>query len=293
VGLGGNLGVVVYGERLESVTIIVVAVSVAALVVLVSARQLLVQSELMVTERALRESQADRALLLDRTMSLGEEERSRIATELHDGPVQRLAAIAYLLERSARLTRRGDGDGLALVDEALGELGGEIHGLRELMAELRPPVLDESGIETALRDHLASVFRQTCVSAELVARLAAARLAPETETVLYRVAQEAILNIVRHADAENVRVRLERVGASVVLSIDDDGVGFTTEQARARLRDGHFGLVGMRERIEFGGGTWRLDSEPGRGTRITATLPDRAADEPDPRQRDLELAARS
>jgi two-component system NarL family sensor kinase len=152
---------------------LVVYVAVVVLVALVSVRQLVVQSELLVAQRALREAQADRALLLDRTISRGEEERVRIATELHDGPVQRLAALGYLLERSARLTRRGDGGGLMLVDEALGELGGEIEGLRRLMADLRPPVLDESGLENALRDHLATVFRQTDVKVELVGRLGA------------------------------------------------------------------------------------------------------------------------
>jgi signal transduction histidine kinase len=92
--------------------------------------------------------------------------------------------------------------------------------------------------------------------------------------MLYRVAVEALLNVSQHSSAKNVCVRLERAGSSVVMSIDDDGVGFSHEQARARLRDGHFGLVGMRERIELGGGRWSLDSTPGRGTRITASLPD-------------------
>jgi signal transduction histidine kinase len=277
VGLVANLAIIVHAQRHLNTTMLVVYAAVAVLVALVSVRQLVVQSELLEAQRALREAQADRAKLLDRTISRGEEERVRIAAELHDGPVQRLAALGYLLERSARLTRRGDGGGLALVDEALTELSGEVNGLRRLMADLRPPVLDESGLENALRDHLATVFRQTSVTFELVGGLGAARLSADTETVLYRVAQEALLNAARHASATNVRVRIERAGASVVLSIDDDGVAFTHEQARARLRDGHFGLVGMRERIELGGGSWQLDSSPGRGTRITATLPDDSA----------------
>jgi len=277
IGLAANVALIVQAQRNIGATMLVVYVAVVVLVALVSVRQLVVQSELLVAQRALREAQADRALLLDRTISRGEEERVRIATELHDGPVQRLAALGYLLERSARLTRRGDGGGLMLVDEALGELGGEIEGLRRLMADLRPPVLDESGLENALRDHLATVFRQTDVKVELVGRLGAERLPPDTETVLYRVAQEALLNAAQHASAGKVCVQLERTGSSVVLSIEDDGIGFTHEQARARLRDGHFGVVGMRERIELGGGSWHLDSTPGRGTRITAMLPELSA----------------
>ena len=236
IGLAANLCMVVYIERKDGLTILVVSAAVALLVILVSIRQLVVQSELLVAQRALREAQADRAVLLDRTLSLGEEERVRIATELHDGPVQRLAAIGYLLERSARLTRRGDGNGLTLVEDALAELSSEVNGLRGLMAELRPPVLDESGLETALRDHLTAVFNQSGVTAELVGRLGADRVAPEIETVLYRVAQEALLNTARHASAANVCVRLERRDSSVVLSIEDDGVGFTHEQARAVAR---------------------------------------------------------
>ena len=277
VGLVANLAIIVHAQRSVDTTMLVVYAAVAVLVALVSLRQLVVQSELLVAQRALREAQADRTMLLDRTISRGEEERVRIAAELHDGPVQRLAALGYLLERSARLTRRGDGGGLALVDEALAELRAEVNGLRRLMADLRPPVLDESGLENALRDHLATVFRQTDVTAELVAGLGAERLPADVETVLYRVAQEALLNVAQHASASNVCVKLERAGLSVVLSIDDDGVGFTHEQARARLHDGHFGLVGMRERIELGGGSWQLDTSPGRGTRITAMLPDGSA----------------
>jgi len=129
--------------------------AVAVLVALVSVRQLVVQSELLDAQRALREAQADRAMLLDRTISRGEQERVRIAAELHDGPVQRLAALGYLLERSARLTRRGDGGGLALVDEALAELSGEVELPREELAleVVRGVVPVEVEPRLADRDH--------------------------------------------------------------------------------------------------------------------------------------------
>ncbi|MDQ1495027.1 MAG: hypothetical protein QOG69_1510 [Actinomycetota bacterium] len=276
LGLAANLALLIVVQRHVGLTTLMVLVAVAVLAGAVSLRQLVVQSELLVAQRALRSAQADRAALLDRTISHGEEERVKIAAELHDGPVQRLAALGYLLERSARLTRRGDERGLLLVDEALAELGSEIKGLRRLMVELRPPVLDESGLEKALQAHLTATFRPTDVAARIVGRLGPDRLAPETETVLYRVAQEALLNVARHASAASVCVTVERCGTSVVLSIDDDGVGFTVEQAASRLREGHFGLVGMRERIELSGGTWQLDSTPGGGTTIRASLPDRS-----------------
>jgi signal transduction histidine kinase len=288
IGLGSNLAMLTYIERHHGATLVVVYAAVAALVALVSLRQMVVQSELLVAQRALRVSQAERAVLLDRTLALGEDERTRIAAELHDGPVQRLAALGYLLERSSRLTRRGDSVGLELLDEALGELNVEVSGLRRLMAQLRPPVLDESGLEVALRDHLAAMFVLTDVTVELVGRLGEERLPADTETMLYRVAVEALLNVAQHASAKSVSVRLERAGPSVVMSIDDDGVGFTHERARARLRDGHFGLVGMRERIELGGGSWEIDSTPGAGTRITASLPWQTV-VPTPAPPDIEL----
>ena len=290
VGLAANVSVLIYLERRDGPTLLVVFASLGALVALVSIRQMLVQFELLEAQRALRHAQADRAVLLEQTISRGEQERTRIAVELHDGPVQRLAALVYLLERSARLTRRGDSDGLSLVEEALDQLGNEVDGLRRMMSDLRPPALDESGLENALKDSLAKVFKWTDVRFEFSGGVGTDRLPTGVETVLYRVAQEALVNCARHASATNVRVLLERIGSTVVLTVEDDGIGFTHELARARLRDGHFGLLGMRERIELGGGTWDIDSTPGHGTRINATLPiEIAAQEPSVTTLDLEL----
>ena len=283
VGLAMTLGFAIDLERHRGVTVVVIIGAAAGLAVLVAIRQLIVQSELLTTQRQLREAQSDRAVLLDRTLRGGDDERTRIAAELHDGPVQRLAAIAYLLERAARLGRRGEPDRtLTLLDEAIGELSGEIIGLRRLMSDLRPPVLDQSGLDNALRDHLLSLFGETDIQMELVSQLGDERLPADTETVFYRVAQEALLNISRHAAARRVAVRLERGPGVTLLRVEDDGVGFSADHARTQLRDGHFGLIGMRERVELGGGTWELDSTPGGGTRITATLPDPAL--PLPRQ---------
>jgi signal transduction histidine kinase len=275
VGLASTLGFAVDLERHRGLTVVVIIGAAATLAVLVSIRQLIVQSELLTTQRQLREAQSDRAVLLDRTLRGGDDERTRIAAELHDGPVQRLAAVAYLLERAARLGRRGEPDRtLTLLDEAIGELSGEIIGLRRLMSDLRPPVLDQSGLDNALRDHLLSLFGETDIQIELVSLLDDERLPADTETVFYRVAQEALLNISRHAAARRVLVRLERGPGVTLLRVEDDGVGFSADHARTQLRDGHFGLIGMRERVELGGGTWEIDSTPGAGTRITATLPD-------------------
>lgn len=275
VGLATTLSLVVWTERHDPITTLALFVAAAVLALLVSLRQLLVQTELLGTQRELRTVQAERALLLDSTMRRGENERVRIAAELHDGPVQRLAALGYLLERAVRVGGRGDTERAgALATEAMTELRAEVEGLRRLMSNLRPPALDESGLENALRDHLSAVFAGTGVAVGLVSELGEEQLPAASKTALYRVAQEALLNIREHAAAHQVQVRLARREGATVLSISDDGVGFSPAEASARLREGHFGLVGMRERVELAGGNWHLETASGSGTQITASVPD-------------------
>jgi signal transduction histidine kinase len=274
-GLGTTLTLAIWLERHDDITTLLVLVAAAVLASMVSARQLTVQSELLVTQRQLREVQAERAMLLDSVLYHGEAERVRIAAELHDGPVQRLAALGYLLERAVRVGRRGSSEQAALlVEEALVGLRVEVDGLRQLMSDLRPPALDESGLENALRDYLPTLFAETSLVVELVSELGDEQVPAASGTVLYRVAQEALLNIRQHAYARRVRVKLARHDGATSLSIEDDGVGFCAEEARARVREGHFGLVGMRERVELAGGSWHLDSTSASGTRITAVVPD-------------------
>jgi signal transduction histidine kinase len=98
-------------------------------------------------------------------------------------------------------------------------------------------------------------------------------LAPDAETALYRVVQEALSNVGKHAEATAVDVELHDLGDSVELTVADDGRGFRQTPANALLQDGHFGLVGMRERLEAAGGLLTIDSEPGTGTRLTAHVP--------------------
>ncbi len=275
VGLATTLSLVVWRERHDPITSLALFLAIAVLSVLVSLRQLLVQAELLRTQRELRKVQAERALLLDSTMRSGEDERVRIAAELHDGPVQRLAALGYLLERAVRVGGRGNSERAgALAAEAMTELRAEVEGLRRLMSNLRPPALDESGLEDALRDHISTVFANTGIDVTLVSELGQKQLSATGKTALYRVAQEALLNVRQHAAAHHLQVRLERRDGGTVLSISDDGVGFSPDEAAAQLRKGHFGLIGMRERVELAGGNWHLETAPGSGTRISAFVPD-------------------
>jgi len=215
--------------------------------------------------------QAERRRLLDRTLRAAEDERIRIAAELHDGPVQRVARLGYGLERIRLKLSRGDVEGAEEVLESVqAETFEEVKELRGMMSQLRPPVLDQRGLEEALRDRAAEVERDsgvTCVVNAMLDR----RLDSSLETVLYRVSQEALTNVAKHAEASRVDLTLHRENGSVALEIKDDGKGF--ENVPTGENGSHFGLLAMRERVEMTGGRWEVESRPGEGTRIKAVLP--------------------
>jgi signal transduction histidine kinase len=139
------------------------------------------------------------------------------------------------------------------------------------MSELRPAVLDEQGLEAALLSQ-ARAFEETSGVARDIRSGLETRLAPELETVLYRVTQESLTNIGKHARASRVTVSLATENGGVRLRIHDDGVGFDPLAARELVSDGHFGLAGMRERVEMVGGRMVVDSVPGEGTTVDVQM---------------------
>jgi signal transduction histidine kinase len=219
--------------------------------------------------------ESERKHLLDRTMRGAEEERTRIAAELHDGPIQRLTAVGYQLEEASMTLSGGDPDDVdELLSTAQRHLYAEISELRGLMATLRPPVLDELGLGLALADHLDTFERRTGIMCFLDSDREA-RLEPEIETVLYRVAQEALMNVAKHSRAYHVWVYLRSDDDRADMQIRDDGIGFDPSGVNGLTGRGHFGLAGMRERVEMAGGRYRLLSSPGGGTAIRVRLPRR------------------
>jgi signal transduction histidine kinase len=225
-------------------------------------------STLRATLGELRSIEAERRRLLDRSLSATDEERRRIADELHDGPIQRLATLQYGFERAGRQLERGASESAAaLLGDLTRQLSGETDSLRRLMAELRPPALDESGLVGALHDQVAGFERQSQVEAALETEVEG-RLDPELEAVLYRVVQEALTNVAKHARAQHVLVTLRAEEGTVELVVSDDGVGFDRQAASGMARNGHLGLVAMRERVEMAGGAWRVESAPNEGTRV-------------------------
>jgi signal transduction histidine kinase len=217
-------------------------------------------------------SQTERKRAMQTVLRATEQERIRLAADLHDGPVQELTALRYGLTRARNRIQRGHAEQAeGLLAELEDELASGITGLRRLMAELRPAVLDEQGLEVALHNQVRA-FEATSGVACAISTGLHSRLAPDLETVLYRVTQETLNNVGKHAGASRVTVSLEAENGSVHLRINDDGVGFDPAAAAKLLSEGHFGLAGMRERVEMVGGHLTIESAPGKGTSVAVEM---------------------
>jgi two-component system sensor histidine kinase UhpB len=225
-----------------------------------------------ITER--RRADAERRRLLNRVYEAQEGQDRRLAADLHDGHVQSLAAIGFKLEQ-ARL-RLGAG-GSPEVDELLWQvtkdLSAEVGSLRRTIGRLRPLVLVEDGLEAALREEAKSACnRAALVDCEVVSELTG-RLDPVVETALFRVAQQALANVVDHAEATRALVAIECTDDGVLLRVSDDGCGFDPDHVQVFADIAHFGLIAMRERVEALGGRFRVTTAPGEGTVVEARLP--------------------
>jgi signal transduction histidine kinase len=216
---------------------------------------------------------AERKRLLERVVQATEEERVRVAAELHDGPIQRLTSLGHTVEQG-RLDSGGDGAAGAngeLLDVVEEGVFNEVDALRRVMSDLRPPVLDDFGLPAALRDYAAGFQERSGVECIVLAR-PGMRLDPPLETVLYRVAQEALANVAKHASARQAMVSLSVQDGVARLAVRDDGEGFDVSRAARNLDREHFGLSSMRQRVEMAGGSFQVRSRPGQGTTITAVL---------------------
>ena len=221
----------------------------------------------------LQDRDEDRTRLLRRSNAAIEQERNRIARDLHDGPVQGVSAATLSLEAALLMIKAGDVErGTEVLVKIREELAGEADALRRLMAGLRPPVLEERGLIPALRETLSRFGADTGVVTSFEGALK--RSVPrDVETLAYRVVQEALSNVGKHAAAASVTVLVSAEGGQLRIEVEDDGRGFETNQARDYLRSGRVGLASMRERVELASGTFTLRSTPGRGTAVTALIP--------------------
>jgi two-component system, NarL family, sensor histidine kinase DevS len=202
---------------------------------------------------------------LRRAMDAQELERRRLARELHDETGQALTSLLLGL----RAVEEADDDERRERLAAVRELAvATLQDVRRLAVELRPKALDDFGLVPALERLVATFTEQTGIRVDLEETLGKSRLPPETETALYRITQEALTNVVKHAHATSVSIVLTRKDGSVTAVIEDDGRGFDP----GNTREGGYGLLGMRERVELIGG--RLDVEAnGAGTAVVAEVP--------------------
>jgi PAS domain S-box-containing protein len=231
------------------------------------------QQDLRESFDLLRTADEQRRHLMARLVEAQEEERQRIAADIHDDSIQIMAAVAM---RVVMLRRR-------LQDERLVEEFNEleetvelsISRLRHLLFELRPAALDREGLGAALRLHLEQTKKETGLAYSLNNRLVNE---PNVEgrTILYRIAQEALANVRKHARAQLVEVQLEERDHGFLVRVRDDGRGFQGAVAEPS-RPGHLGLSAMRERAEMAGGWLRIESAPGTGTTVEFWVPEDAS----------------
>ena len=217
------------------------------------------------TERKRAEAERTRTELLGRLVFAQEHERRRIAREMHDQFGEQLTALALRIRllkdacRDPNLT--GHVDAIESIAKRLD------HDVDQLVWQLRPTALDDLGLRAALSNYIQDWSARVGIPATLHSSgLLDDRLPADTETALYRIAQEALTNVAKHAAATNVEVILERRGNSVLLVVEDNGRGFETDTADS---PGHgFGLVGMRERATLVGAVLEIESSPGMGTAV-------------------------
>jgi len=253
-------------SRIRTTSYYIVAIAVTALIAVFMTGMVLNLRERRLADAKLKQ-------LTQRIIDIQEEERGRVARELHDGISQMLVGVRYALE----LTRRKLGGNPAVSDslnKGIDGLGSTIQEVRRISRDLRPGVLDDLGLGPALQSLTDDFSTRTGIITELETVVFRNRLDPEARIALYRIAQEALNNIERHAEAKNVQIVLKGHRKGAMLRIRDDGVGMIWPRPVRRQNAG-LGLRNMQERIEQLGGTLRiLSARTGQtGTVIEAQVP--------------------
>jgi PAS domain S-box-containing protein len=208
--------------------------------------------------------------LSERVMKIQQEERDRIARELHDELGQTLTALKVTLQMLEPYC--ADGEAEDHLTEALVITGRALEQVRGMLLDLRPLGLEDLGLAVVLESHLAKQAEAAGWDAQFETTLPG-RLRPELEMACFRVAQEALTNVMRHAHAKQVWVALGLKAGEVQLSVRDDGDGFDVAVVSDVSRTGGFGLIGMQERVRQLGGRLAIHSAPGRGTEVRASFP--------------------
>ena len=208
----------------------------------------------------------ENARLYERSRELSiVEERNRLARELHDSVIQQLFGVSLAVESAGTLLERDPSAAVGELDRVRDLARGAMDELRSVVFELRPASLEAEGLASVLRKHV-DVLRRVSASSIDLTLGDPPRLAGAASAQVFRIAQEALQNALRHAGAEHIEVRLEDGGGALVLSVADDGRGFDVTDVAVRGR--RLGLTSMEERAAELGGTLAIDSAEGKGTRV-------------------------
>lgn len=236
--------------------------------------------ETRVTEQTveIREQQALTKKLLHKTLTAQEEERGRLARELHDQIGQSLMAVEIHLSRIANSLPDDDEESLKRVEQGRTVAQQATKELRQVIAALRPGVLDQLGLVPALNWMSKHTLRPLGLKVDIKTSGLDKRFPDEIETILFRIAQEAMNNVARHSKAESLEISLQRVDEQAMMTLSDDGCGYDLSAVRTEEDYSRgLGLAGMQERASLVGGKVTVESEPGQGTMVRVMLPVPAA----------------
>jgi len=238
------------------------------------ARQLGIALENARLYEQVQEKEKLRGQLLERAVAAQEEERKRIARELHDDTGQTLTALGVGLGGVEETVAQNTELAQYQIAELKSMTMRAIDNLRQYISDLRPSMLDDMGLVSAVRWLAQQYTERAGIEVDFEVVGAKRRLPSRVETVLFRIAQEGLNNVRRHAHATRAIVRLEFADSVAMLSIEDDGRGFVVDQVLgAQSERRAWGLLGVQERVSLVGGKFKVDSAPGRGTRLTVEIP--------------------
>ncbi|MBI4339789.1 MAG: HAMP domain-containing protein [Chloroflexi bacterium] len=241
--------------------------------------------DLVRSQNEIHRKEEARRLLVGKLIGAQEEERKRIAREIHDEPVQALSAISMRLDLLKRRLAAELSTGGAEVEAAHREARKAIESLHRIMVELRPQALDDLGLLPAIRWYAETRLAERDIELDFHTTGSKARIEPQIETAVFRLVQEAINNVYKHSGARQARVRMEFTEGLVRGAVEDDGSGFDLEAVRSQPSGSRgLGLMGMDERASILGGKLTITSRPGAGTTVAFEIPlapERKSDEKD------------
>lgn len=222
---------------------------------------------------AQKQSEADLAELQSRLMDSREIERLQIAQDLHDGPLQELTGVSFMVNSLKDLPHTEEA--MAILNDIQSTVTNIMGGIRTLTGELRPPSLVPYGLEKAIRSHVDQLHHKNPeIEVHLQLDNDGQTLPERVRLALFRIYQQSIINVIRHAKAQHAYIRLQLLKTETLLEIQDDGQGFVVPKSWLELaRKGHYGLAGIAERVQAVGGKLVIQSNPGKGTLVRVIIP--------------------